>query len=153
MKTTISVFLLLTVLFMSNGISAQSRKTSQSELDFNKKLVIDFYQKIFGDHDFTNIDRYMLSTYIQHNPHVADGAEAFEKAVRIWLKDAPKKKVDVQRIAAENDLVFLHTKNRLPDGKLQSVIDIFRIENKKITEHWDVQEIVPDQSANSHPMF
>lgn len=153
MIKTISTLILLAVLFISNGISAQSKKIEQPELDYNKKLIKDFYQKIFGDHDFTNIDHYLLPSYIQHNPHVADGAEAFEKAVKVWLKDAPKKKIDVQHIAAENDLVFLHVRNLLPDGKIQSVIDIFRIENRKIAEHWDVQEIVPEKSANSHPMF
>lgn len=140
-------------LFLSTGLAAQNKKIPQSELDYNKKLVTDFYQKIFGDHDFTNIDHYLLPTYIQHNPKVADGAEAFEKAIKEWLKDAPKKKVDVQHIAAEGDLVFVHIKNIMPDGKLQSVIDIFRIENKKIAEHWDVHETVPETSANGHPMF
>lgn len=153
MRKTIAIFTLLAFSLLSVGLNAQSKKTSQSDLDYNKKLVINFYQKIFGDHDFTNIDHYLLTTYIQHNPNVADGSEAFEKAVKVWLKNEPKTKIDVQHIAAEGDLVFLHVKNILPDGKLQSVIDIFRIENKKIAEHWDVHEIVPEKSANAHPMF
>lgn len=153
MRKTIAIFALFGFFFLSTGLTAQNKKISQSELDYNKKLVTDFYQKIFGDHDFTNIDHYLLPTYIQHNPNVADGAEAFEKAIKGWLKDAPKKKVDVQHIAAEGDLVFIHIRNVLPDEKIQSVIDIFRIENKKIAEHWDVHEIVPVKSANSHPMF
>jgi len=152
MKKTIAI-VVLGFLFLSSGLTAQKKVTPQSELDYNKKLVTDFYQKIFGDKDFTNIDHYLLLTYIQHNPSVADGAEAFEKAVKIWLKDAPKTKVDVQHIAAEGDLVFLHIKEVLPDGKVQSVIDIFRIQDKKIAEHWDVHELVPEKSANSHPMF
>ncbi len=152
MKKTIAVAL-FGLLFFSAGLSAQSKKASQSELDYNKKLVTDFYQKIFGDKDFTNIDHYLLPTYIQHNPNVADGAEAFETAVKAWLKGAPKTKIDVQHIGAEGDLVFLHVKNVLPDGKLQSVIDIFRIQDKKIAEHWDVHETVPEKSANAHPMF
>jgi|SRR6218665_383713 len=152
MKKTITIAL-FGLLFFSAGFSAQIKATSQFELDYNKKLVTDFYQKIFGDKDFTNIDHYLLSTYIQHNPKVADGAEAFEIAIKDWLKGAPKTKVDVQHIAAEGDLVFLHVKNVLADGKLQSVIDIFRIEDKKIAEHWDVHETVPEKSANAHPMF
>lgn len=152
MKKTIAIAL-SGLLFFSAGFSAQSKATSQSELDYNKKLVTDFYQKIFGDKDFTNIDHYLLPTYIQHNPKVADGAKAFETAVKAWLKGTPKTKVDVQHIGAEGDLVFLHVKNVLPDGKLQSVIDIFRIQDKKIAEHWDVHETVPEKSANAHPMF
>lgn len=153
MRKTIAIFSLLAFSFFSMGLNAQSKKVSQSDLDYNKKLVVDFYQKIFGDHDFTNIDHYLLPTYIQHNPNVADGSEAFEKAIKGWLQNKPKTKIDVQHIAAEGDLVFIHIKNILPDGKLQSVIDIFRIENKKIAEHWDVHEIAPEKSANAHPMF
>jgi len=144
---------LLGLLFFSAGMNAQSKKTTQADLDFNKKLVTDFYQKIFGDKDFMNIDHYLLPNYIQHNPNVADGAEAFETAIKGWLKGTPKTKVDVQHIVAEGDLVFIHIKNVLPDGKLLSVIDIFRIEDKKIAEHWDVHETVPEKSANNHPMF
>jgi len=153
MRKTITTFTLLGLLLFSIGLNAQSKKVLQSDLDYNKKLVVDFYQKIFGDHDFTNIDHYLLPTYIQHNPNVADGSEAFEKAVKVWLKDEPKTKIDIQHIAAEGDLIFLHVKDTLPDGKLQSVIVIFRIENQKIAEHWDVHEIVPEKSANAHPMF
>lgn len=119
----------------------------------NKKLVLDFYQEMFGDKDIAAVDKYMLPTYIQHNPHVADGAEAFKKAAEGWFKGQPKTKIDVQHIAADGDLVFIHLKNKNPDGSLKSTIDIFRIENGKIAEHWDVHEDVPKESANPHPMF
>ena len=153
MRKTITTVVLLKLFLFSAGLCAQSKKATAFDLNYNKKLVTDFYQKIFGDHDFTHIDHYLLPTYIQHNPNVADGSEAFEKAVKVWLQNEPKTKIDIQHIAAEGDLVFLHVKDVLPDGKLQSVIDIFRIENKKIAEHWDVHETVPEKSANAHPMF
>lgn len=128
-------------------------RSTKDSLAYNKKLVLEFYQKTFGDKDLSVVDQYLLPTYIQHNPHVADGAEAFKTAAKGWFKGAPKTKINVQHIAAEGDLVFIHLKNTLPDGKFQSVIDIFRIQNGKIGEHWDVHENVPETSANSHPMF
>ncbi|WP_419868195.1 nuclear transport factor 2 family protein [Chryseobacterium sp. CT-SW4] len=119
----------------------------------NKKLVLDFYQSTFGDKNFDKIDQYLAPEYIQHNPKVADGAEAFKKGVQEWLKDAPKTKIDVQHVAAEGDLVFVHLKNKRPDGGLKSTIDIFRVKDNKIVEHWDVHQDVPEKSANPHPMF
>ncbi|NIG55654.1 ester cyclase [Chitinophaga sp. Cy-1792] len=119
----------------------------------NKKVVLAFYQQMFGDKDTAAVDKYILPAYIQHNPGVADGAAAFKKAAAGWFKGAAKTKIDVQHIAADGDIVFLHIRNVKPDGKFRSTIDIFRLENGKIAEHWDVQQDVPDHAANSHPMF
>lgn len=122
--------------------------------DTNKEVVLNFYQQMFGDKDISAVDRYISAKeYIQHNPTVPDGAEAFKEAAKGWFEGAPKTKVDIQRIAAEGDLVFIHIKNVNPDGSLTSTIDIFRLENGKIVEHWDVHQEVPRNAANNHPMF
>ncbi|MGV4414126.1 nuclear transport factor 2 family protein [Chryseobacterium sp. T1] len=128
-----------------------SDKNTQDEA--NKKLVLDFYQKMFGDKDLSAVDQYIAPEYIQHNPTVADGAEAFKKAAAVWFKGQPKTKIDVQHVAADGDLVFVHLKDKNPDGTLVSTIDIFKIANNKIVEHWDVHQDVPKESANNHPMF
>ncbi len=123
-------------------------------LELNKKIVTEFYQQMFGDKDISAVDKYISSDeYIQHNPTVPDGAEAFKEAAKKWFEGAPKTKVDIQRIAAEDDLVFIHVKNINPDGSLESVIDIFRLKDGKIVEHWDVIQDVPKEAANDHPMF
>lgn len=131
----------------------QAVVVSSDAIEQNKKIVLDFYQEMFGDKDLSAVDRYIDADYIQHNPTVADGAEAFKTAAAGWFKGAPKTKVDVQRIAAEGDLVFIHIKNIEPDGGLVSTVDIFRLKEGKIVEHWDVHQAVPDQAANAHPMF
>lgn len=165
MKKTL-ILSLLSFLFLScTNSSKQNQPTSPEKedvieydsvkqaLDANKKIVVDFYQEMFGDKDITAVDRYISPDYIQHNPTVADGAEPFKEAAKGWFKGAPKTKVDIQRIAAEGDLVFIHIKNTKPDGSLTSTIDIFRLENGKIVEHWDVHQDVPKEAANDHPMF
>jgi predicted SnoaL-like aldol condensation-catalyzing enzyme len=118
----------------------------------NKKLVEDFYQELFGDKDTSSIDKYIGDTYIQHNPALPDGKEALKKAAAQWFKGAAKDKINIQHIGADGDLVYIHTKS--PRGTTTvSVIDIFRLKNGKITEHWDVIQEVPEHSANAHPMF
>jgi predicted SnoaL-like aldol condensation-catalyzing enzyme len=119
----------------------------------NKKLVLDFYQNTFGDKNFDKINQYLATEYIQHNPEVSDGVEAFKMGVQEWLKDTPKTKINVQHVAADGDFVFVHLKNISPEGKLISTIDIFRVKDNKIVEHWDVHQSVPEKSANQHPMF
>ena len=58
----------------------------------------------------------------------------------------------IQHLNAEGDFVYIHTKSKM-GPKTVSIIDVFRIENGKIAEHWDVIQEVPEKSANPHPMF
>lgn len=136
-----------------NKTSTERVETINNSAENNKKLVLDFYQKLFGDKDLSAIDKYVAEDYIQHNPTVADGAEALKKEAEIWFKGQGKTSIDVQHAAAEGDLVFLHIKNSNPDGTLTSTIDIFKVINGKIVEHWDVHQNVPKESKNKHPMF
>lgn len=144
------LFLLPGLLVTAQGKSEMERKFRQQEE--NKKMVAQFYQELFGDKDITAIDRYIGNTYIQHNPLLPDGKEALKEAVKVWFKGAPKEKVDIQRMAADGDLVWLHIRGKAGD-KVRAIVDIFRIENGKIVEHWDVIQEVPEKSANPHPMF
>ncbi len=130
----------------------QTITNSQKQLEANKKLVADLYQELFGNKDVTVIDKYIGDTYIQHNPALADGKEALRQAVTVWFKGAPKEKIDIQHLSAEGDLVYIHTKS-VRGTTATSIIDIFKVENGKVVEHWDVGQEVPKKSANAHPMF
>ncbi|MEO7992566.1 MAG: ester cyclase [Chryseolinea sp.] len=156
-------FLLFSCNSKDNSIATQTKTDSlkneiqilsgnQKQLEENKKLVADFYQEVFGDKDVNSIDKYIGDTYVQHNPSVGDGKEALKQAATQWFTGAPKEKIDVQHLNAEGDLVYIHTKSKM-GPKTISIIDIFKIENGKIVEHWDVGQEVPEKSANAHPMF
>ena len=120
--------------------------------EMNKKIVSEFYQQLFGDKNIEAIKKYVAEGYVQHNPFVADGRQALIEACSKWFKNEPKEKINIQHIAADGDLVFLHTKSKL-GKKTISIVDIFRIKDGKILEHWDVAQEVPDKAANKHPMF
>ncbi len=156
-------FLLFSCISKDNGIATQAKTDSlkneiqilsggQKQLEANKKLVADFYQEVFGDKDVSSIDKYIGDTYIQHNPAVGDGKEALKQAATQWFTGAPKEKIDIQHLNAEGNLVYIHTKSKM-GTKTISIIDIFKVENGKIIEHWDVGQEVPEKSANTHPMF
>lgn len=149
MKRTLLLFGL--ILGLAQLVSAQVQ--DKDNVTHNKRLVLDFYQTVFGDKDLTHVDDYLLPTYIQHNQHVADGRAAFKKAAAGWFVGAKKTKIDFRHVAAEGDLVFVHVRNVTPAGKVQAVVDIFRIQDGKIAEHWDVHELAIDSAANSHPLF
>ena len=63
-------------------------------------------------------------------------------------------RIDIKRLVAEGDLVVTHSHLvREPGDRGQAVVDIFRLENGKIVEHWDVLQDVPEQAANTNTMF
>lgn len=155
MKKIISLSIAL--LFLTSQLYIQGQSQSDGLKKFqqqesNKKMVLEFYQELFGDKNPDAINKYIGDKYIQHNPGLPDGKEALLQAVKVWFKDAPKEKVDFQHVAADGDLVFLHVRSSL-GPKIRAVVDIFRIENGKIVEHWDVIQEVPEKSANDHPLF
>lgn len=143
---------LLSIIFVLFALSVSAQRNIKRE-EANKKLVVTFYQKLFGDKDLSVIDRYIADDYIQHNPTMTDGKKGLKDAVTKWFEGAPKEKVDIPHVAADGDLVFLHVRGKNQQGELQAIVDIFRVKNNKIVEHWDVIQDAPKQSANDHPMF
>jgi len=124
-------------------------------LDANKKLVLEFYQALYGDKDSTAIDKYIADDIKQHNPLLQDGKEWLKTSLRPFLENPniEKTKVEVAHIAADGDMVWLLVKDVAPNGKVFARVNIFRIENGKVAEAWKVSEPVPAKSENKNSMF
>jgi predicted SnoaL-like aldol condensation-catalyzing enzyme len=124
------------------------------DLDANKKLVLAFYETAFLQKNPEQAARaYAGETYIQHNPRVGDGTAGFVAFVRGLLTSFPDMKLTIKRVIAEGDLVATHA-HLIKDPKEPglALVDIFRVENGKVVEHWDVVEPVPVESLNSNGM-
>lgn len=134
--------------------STTTAKSTEAQLAKNKKLVLNMYKDVFNDHELNKTSLYIASNYKQHNPLAGDGRQAFVNFFGSYLKQNPNYKSEVKRIIAQNDLVVVH--NHVTTGakdRGSSVVDIFRIKNNKIVEHWDVFQPVPEKSANTNTMF
>lgn len=119
----------------------------------NKKVVKDFYEEVFKKHDLACLDRFMHDDYIQHNPDVAQGKAGFVEFHRGFFAAIPDSCATINRIVAEDDIVFVYntiTGTHLGEGFLHypptgnkvhyNVVDMFRLRDGKLCEHWDVAD-------------
>ncbi|HYF11042.1 MAG TPA: nuclear transport factor 2 family protein [Actinomycetota bacterium] len=122
-----------------------------ADLEANKQAVRSFYELSFnGKEPEEAVARYVGDRYVQHNPQAADGPEAFIGFVRAF----PELSVEIKRIVAEGDIVVTHGVVKFSaDDRGTVAADLFRLEDGKIVEHWDVLQPFPEESANDHPMF
>ncbi|TGN59051.1 hypothetical protein E4L95_11990 [Paracoccus liaowanqingii] len=121
----------------------------------NKANALAFYDLMFNQCDpRLAIERFAGDVYIQHNPHVADGKDAFIAYFELMAVEFPGKSVTFKRTVAEDDLVVLHCHQIWPGIDDYAGIDIFRFDmNGKIVEHWDVLQVISGVSANTNGLF
>jgi predicted SnoaL-like aldol condensation-catalyzing enzyme len=142
----------LLLLVAIGSISTPSAAGTSEE---NKQIVVSFYNMIFRDHETQEaVNRYMGKQYIQHNPLVPDGREVFVSFFVPFFKANPDARSEIKRVVAEGDLVVLHVHSKMnKEDRGAAVVDIFRVDDGKIVEHWDVIQPIPEKSANSNTMF
>jgi len=144
--------IVVAVLSVMLGASAAHAGNSAKE-EANKKLVTEFYERVLNQKDVDAIDKY-VGPYKQHNPMAGDGAEGLKGFIG-WLRNnAPQAHFEFKKILADGDYVILHVHAVFAPGtRGQAIVDIFKVENGKLVEHWDVIQEIPEKPANGNTMF
>ena len=126
--------------------------TTSNSTEANKALVLARIKGVFIDRDPSAVDRLFSADYRQHNPQIPNGPAAIKALLGNLSRDF---KYEPGLVMADGDYVSIHGRYTGWGPKPMIAVDIFRVANGKIAEHWDVmQEEVPAaQSANGNSMF
>ncbi|RDL06847.1 putative SnoaL-like aldol condensation-catalyzing enzyme [Streptomyces sp. HB202] len=124
--------------------------TDNDQARRNIDIVTTAMRELFVEKDLTALDRYWAEPYVQHSPQLPDGLDTLRAAVPglegfSW---------EPQRVAAQGDLVFTHSLVHGWGPGPTVIVDIFRLANDRIVEHWDVvQDLVrPEATASGNSM-
>jgi predicted SnoaL-like aldol condensation-catalyzing enzyme len=123
------------------------------QLEANKRIALEWHELALRQPEEA-VAKYIGPNYRQHNPGSADGRESLIQTMKWFTQNFPELRMETKRIIAEGDLVVIHSHLILkPGDRGSAVVEIFRLENGEIVEHWDVAQEVPETSANNNTMF
>ena len=124
------------------------------QMEENKKAVTEFYDLAINQKNFEAAAKFIGPRYVQHNPRAADGPEGLKAFLGVLREKFPDYHSDIKRAFADGDYVILHVHNvPTPGARGNAIVDIFKLENGKIVEHWDIRQEIPEQAANANTMF
>ena len=136
-------------LYAAAGVAADA-----AQMEANKRNVVEFYEQAINKKDFEAASKYLGSRYTQHNPVAPDGPEGLKGFIGFLKSKFPQSHSEIKRVFADGDYVILHVHAvREPGTRGRAIVDIFKLENGKVVEHWDVAQDVPEKAANSNGMF
>ncbi len=120
----------------------------------NRRLVATVYERVLKPLDSSRVDEFFAPDYVQHSPLAATGAQGLKDFLDRARARSPAAEHRVRRIFVDGDYVIAHVHVIINPGEAGNVVvDIFRIAQGRIAEHWDVAQEVPAKSANNNGMF
>ncbi|MEM6431076.1 MAG: nuclear transport factor 2 family protein [Deinococcota bacterium] len=116
-----------------------------------KDIVIGYMETVVNNQQIDDIDTFISPNLIQHNPNLPNGLEPLRNFWMGFFVDVPEANFRIVRVIAENSLVAVHSHfTPVPDALGLAVVDIFRVEDGLIVEHWDVSMEIPAETASGN---
>ena len=157
------LLLALPIIMMTAGACTDSSVPETSDValeqqreEANKETVLAFYNQAINEKDLEAAAQYLGDEYIQHNPSAADGAEGLRGFIDFLLAEYPEQQNEIMHVYADGDFVILHVHSvREPGTRGRAIVDIFRLDDGQVVQHWDVIQDIPDpaEARNDNGMF
>jgi len=146
--------LMATILLVLVSFAPAAWSATPARLAANKRVVVAFYDAAINKKDYDLAVTFLGPEYKQHNPTAGDGAVGLKAFIEFLKAKFPTQHGDIKQVIAEGDLVALHVHSTRGDATAgRAIVDIFRVANGKVVEHWDVIQDIPEKSANANGMF
>jgi predicted SnoaL-like aldol condensation-catalyzing enzyme len=125
-----------------------------SRLGANKRTVLTFYEVAINNKDFESASELIGPRYVQHNPLIGDGIDGLRGFIGYLRTTFPALRAEIKNIFAEGDFVIAHVHwRRVPGQRGSAIVDIFKLEDRRIIEHWDAIQPIPEDAENPNGMF
>ena len=118
-------------------------------------LVKAYIEVVVNGRDFDRIDEFVSEDLIQRNPNLPNGRAPLKAFWTEFMTSQPEANFTLARVISEGNLVVKHSLfQSTPDDRGIAVVDIFRIEDGLIVEHWDViQQVAETWASGNHPVL
>jgi predicted SnoaL-like aldol condensation-catalyzing enzyme len=154
--TRVGAPLVITVLAGTAGCASSTAALRQELAMSNTQTVLAFEETVYNKHEVREgFEHYVGPIYREHDARINDGKDSAIRALNQLVSDFPSSRVTVRRTIAQGNLVAVHllwTSQSQPTREMVRV-DIYRLENGRIVEHWDVAQEAPAMSANGNPPY
>jgi predicted SnoaL-like aldol condensation-catalyzing enzyme len=131
-----------------------TRTNESATAERNREIAVTFLEGAAKGNARELMRTYAAPDFVHHNPYFASDATSLATAMDENARENPAKRLEVLRTVAEGPLVALHARVRhAPDGPAAAVVHIFRFEDGKIRELWDIGQEEPAESPNTAGMF
>jgi predicted SnoaL-like aldol condensation-catalyzing enzyme len=136
--------------------AARSTSSCKPSVTASRNLVLSFYRKALVEKQpRAAFQHYVSASFVEHKPDIPNGGStAAVGFLEDLIKELPSARWEILRTVAEENLVVLHARfTPAPGAPPYAIADIFRIEDCKIVEHWDVVGPPRDGQPNSNSRF
>ena len=124
------------------------------EEEQRRRFVVEMFEKVLMPMDSSQVDHFIAPDYVQHSSLAQPGVDGLKRWLDVVRVESPDARQEIKRSFVDGDHVITHQHVvRWRGDRGVAVIDIFRIEDGLIKEHWDVIQDVPENSPNPNSMF
>lgn len=134
-------------------LDGDTQVKDKSDTQKNKALVRSFVENVLIRGQFDKLTDYYHLNIIQHNPYIPNGTDGLVSGIKELNRQGITLEIQkIHHVFGEGNFVLTVSEGKLA-GKPTAFFDLFRVENGKVAEHWDVLQEIPAQQAHGNTMF